>query len=73
MGNDAETPNYKWENVKSKLRDIDTSKLHYVQPPLNHIVIDFDLKDADGNKSSEQNLVAASKWPATYAEFSKGR
>ena len=71
-GNDSETPTYKWENVKSKLRDLDTSKLHYVQPPLNHIVIDFDLKDADGNKSSEQNLIAASKWPATYAEFSKG-
>lgn len=53
------------------LGDIDTSKLHYVKPPLNHIVIDFDLQDANGNKSLERNLEAASKWPPTYAEHSK--
>ena len=39
--------------------------------PENHIVIDFDLKDENGNKSFERNLEAASKWPATYAELSK--
>ena len=37
----------------------------------NMIVIDFDLKDASGEKSYELNLEAASKWPATYAEVSK--
>lgn len=64
-------PKKKWENVTTTLADIDTRKLHYVRVPENHIVIDFDIKDADGNKSLEKNLEAASKWPATYAEFSK--
>lgn len=54
------------------LSDIDTSREHYTKPPENHIVIDFDLKDEDGNKSAELNLKAASEWPPTYAEFSKG-
>lgn len=67
-----ETPNKKWDEVKTKLLDIDTSKLHYVKPKENHIVIDFDLKDEDGNKSSELNIEAASKWPPTYSEYSKG-
>lgn len=53
------------------LADIDTSKEHYVKVPENHIVIDFDLKDENGEKSIEKNLEAASKWPATYSEFSK--
>lgn len=55
----------------TKLKDIDTSKIHFVKPPENHIVIDFDLTDAEGNKSAERNLEAASTWPPTYAEFSK--
>ena len=66
-----ETPLKKWENVKTKLSKLDTRKLHYVKVPENHIVIDFDIKDRDGNKSLEQNLKAASEWPATYAELSK--
>ncbi|AXH44198.1 DNA primase/polymerase [Arthrobacter phage GoCrazy] len=57
--------------VDTVLSDIDTSRVHYVKPPLNHIVIDFDLADADGNKSAELNLEAASTWPPTYAEYSK--
>lgn len=57
--------------VNTILEDIDTRKLHYVKPPINHIVIDFDLKDANGEKSAERNLEAASKWPSTYAEYSK--
>ena len=69
---DSEKPISKWVKVKTKLSDIDTSKVHYVRPPVVHIVIDFDLKDADGNKSFELNLKEASKWPATYAEVSKG-
>lgn len=67
-----ETPQYKWLNVKTTLNDIDTHKLHYVKVPEDHIVIDFDLKDKDGNKCLELNLEAASKWPKTYAELSKG-
>ena len=70
-GNEEGTPMMKWENVKTKLKDIDTTKLHYVQIPENHIVIDFDLKDDEGNKSFEKNLLAASKWPLTYSELSK--
>lgn len=66
-----ETPEKKWSEVTTKLSDIDTRELHYLRPPLNHIVIDFDLKDSTGEKSIELNLEAASKWPATYAEFSK--
>ena len=58
--------------VETTLGDLDTSQLHYVQPGLNHIVIDFDLKDENGEKSAERNLEAASQWPATYAEFSQG-
>lgn len=69
--NEEGTPMKKWENVTTKLKDIDTSKLHYVKLPENHIVIDFDLKDEDGNKSFEKNLLAASKWPLTYSELSK--
>ena len=65
------TPQKRWSSVKTTLSEIETDKLHYVQIPENHIVIDFDLKDEDGNKSLERNLSAASVWPATYAELSK--
>ncbi len=66
-----ETPTKKWDEVTTKLSEIDTTKLHYVKVPENHIVIDFDIKDDQGNKSFEKNLEAASKWPTTYAELSK--
>lgn len=67
-----EIPGKPWRDVETILSDLDTTRVHYVKPPLNHIVIDFDLKDDDGNKSSEKNLRAASEWPATYGEFSQG-
>ena len=66
-----ETPLTYWTNVNTTLKDIDTSKLHYVKVPENLIVIDFDIKDENGNKSFELNLEAANKWPETYAELSK--
>lgn len=69
--NDQETPSKKWEKVKTKLKDLDTSKIHYVKVPENHIVIDFDIKDRNGKKSLDRNIEEASKWPATYAELSK--
>lgn len=68
---DKGTPKKKWDNVKTTLKDIDTSKLHYVKVPENHIVIDFDIPDENGEKSLEKNLEAASKWPPTYGEYSK--
>lgn len=66
-----ETPSKKWDEVTTKLSELDTSRLHYVKVPKNHIVIDFDIKDESGNKSFEKNVEEASKWPATYAELSK--
>lgn len=65
------SPRKKWENVNTVLSDINTHKLHYVKIPENHIVIDFDIKDENGEKSFEKNVEAASKWPPTYAELSK--
>jgi len=69
--NDAGTPSKRWENVRTKLRDLDTSKPHYVKTPEQLIVIDFDILGADGEKSFEKNLEEAGKWPPTYAEVSK--
>ena len=66
-----ETPIKKWDDVTSKLSELDTSRLHYVRVPENHIVIDFDIPDENGNKCFEKNVEEASKWPATYAELSK--
>lgn len=66
-----ETPFEKWDDVTSKLSELDTSRVHYVRVPENHIVIDFDIPDGDGNKSFEKNIQEASKWPPTYAELSK--
>ena len=64
-------PAQSWENAGTKLSSLDTSRLHYVRVPENHIVIDFDIPGPDGSKSFERNLEAASKWPKTYAELSK--
>lgn len=69
--NEDGTPEMKWSNVKTKLKDLDTTRLHYVKVPENHIVIDFDLKEPGGEKSLARNLKAAIKWPDTYAEVSK--
>ena len=66
-----ETPSLRWDDVKTTLSDLDTSRLHYVKVPENHIVIDFDIRDENGEKSFERNLEEASKFPATYAELSK--
>lgn len=72
--NEKEAPEKKWDNVRTRLSTIDTSRLHYVLVPeeMSMIFVDFDLKDEEGNKSLERNLEAASKWPATYTELSKG-
>ena len=69
--NAKETPSKKWESVSTILSELNTRKLHYVKLPTNHIVIDFDIPDENGNKSFEKNLEASSTWPATYAELSK--
>lgn len=69
--NTNETPTYSWAKVKTSLKDINTSELHYVKVPENHIVIDFDIPDKNGEKDFKANLIEASKWPKTYAELSK--
>ena len=68
---DDGTPERGWDRVRTVLSGLDTSNLHYVRVPENHIVIDFDIPDKDGNKDFEANLKEASKWPPTYAELSK--
>jgi hypothetical protein len=65
------TPRTRWLDVKTTLGEIDTRVLHYVKVSTNHIVIDFDLRDENGEKSLEKNLAAASEWPPTYGELSQ--
>lgn len=67
-----EIPKSKWVNVKTTLKEINTGDIHYVKVPENHIVIDFDLKNDKGEKDPLLNFEAASKFPQTYAELSKG-
>lgn len=64
-------PKAAWDDCTTTLKDIDTSKIHYVRPPENHIVIDFDIPGDDGGKCLEKNLQKAAEWPPTYAELSK--
>ena len=72
LASDEGQPSFKWDNVTTTLKDIRTSELHYVRGfPENHIVIDFDIPDEDGNKCYEKNYEEACKWPQTYAELSK--
>lgn len=68
----SEQPAKSWDKVLTKLKDLDTSKLHYVLPPKNLITIDFDIPDPETKKKSfELNKAAALKFPKTYAETSK--
>ena len=71
LANSHGTPKIPWDDNQQKLKDIDTTKLHFVMVQPNHIVIDFDLRGPDGNKSLEENLKAANQFPQTYAEVSK--
>ena len=61
---------WKWANCRTKLKDIDTHRLHHVKIPEQMIVIDLDIS-VGGEKNLERNLEEAAKWPATYAELSK--
>jgi hypothetical protein len=71
LSNEAGIPSAPWDDVTTTLSDVNTRKEHYVRVPPNHIVIDFDLKGANGGKALGRNLEAASSWPPTYAELSK--
>jgi len=65
-------PEFKWEKVRTFLRDLDTRRTHYVRKIGNLICIDFDIRNARGEKDVWMNLKAAGsmKWKPTYAEFS---
>ena len=65
------SPKNKWENVRTKLKDIDKSKLYWVKFPEYIIKMDFDITGEDGEKSLEENIKAANAFPPTYAELSK--
>jgi len=67
-----EQPSQKWINCRTKLKDLDTSRTHYVKCPLTMIHLDFDKKNAEGQKDFLLNAKAASSYPETYAELSKG-
>ena len=64
-------PEKRWDNVTTTLKDIDTSKMHYVMGPETLIEIDFDKKNKKGDKDIKLNLAEANKFPRTYAELSK--
>lgn len=72
---DDGSPEYVWDQVETILKDLDTSKVHYVLTQKydpNLIFVDFDLKNKKGEKDMLLNMEAASKFPPTYTEFSKG-
>ena len=66
-------PEVSWRKCKTRLCDIDTSRVHYVHlaDGIVLIMIDFDIPNENGEKDFELNLAAASKYPPTYAELSK--
>lgn len=65
------TPRDEWQNISTHLFELRTQRLHYVRVQPNHVVIDFDLRDEQGNKCLLRNIEAARAWPPTYAEISK--
>jgi hypothetical protein len=70
-GDDAHPLKQSWDKVTTKLKDLDTSQEHFVKVPTEHIVIDFDSKDSNGQPSLEACLEEAALWPPTYAEPSR--
>ena len=79
-GSGNESPEFRWADVTTKLKDLDTKRLHYILPKgfnmegegRKLIMVDFDIRNEKGEKDMLLNLEAASKFLKTYAEFSKG-
>jgi hypothetical protein len=69
--NSEGNPKVKWDEVTTALKDLKTNELHFVRVPINHIVIDLDMKNEDGEKDLSLNLKASKKFPETYTELSK--
>ena len=61
-----------WNHVSTKLKDLDTSQLHWVKGPGKLIFVDYDKHGPDGKKDLALNLKAAveSGLPKTYTELS---
>ena len=68
---EGDKPGKAWRWVKTTLKDLDTSKTHYLKVPIEHVVFDFDFKNEKGEKDLQRNIEEASKFPPTYAETSK--
>nr|DAR88593.1 MAG TPA: DNA polymerase [Caudoviricetes sp.] len=64
--NENGLPSYRWGDVTTTLKDLDTRKEHYVLVPERDIVIDIDL-DKDRTRCIEE----ARKWIPSYAELSR--
>ena len=64
--NENGLPAYRWDDVITTLKDLDTRKEHYVLVPERDIVIDIDL-DKDRTRCIEE----ARKWIPSYAELSR--
>ena len=74
-GSGNEKPEMAWGDVTTTLKDLDTTKTHYVQTQKFDkalICVDFDKKNEKGEKDALLNAEAASKWIPTYSEYSKG-
>ena len=74
-GSGNEKPEMAWGDVTTTLKDLDTTKTHYVQTQKFNkalICVDFDKKNEKGEKDALLNAEAASKWIPTYSEYSKG-
>lgn len=70
-GNSQYPLKYKWKDVKTKLKDLDTRRTHFVQGFSEKLIcVDFDRKGPDGKKDLQANIRAASNWTPTYAELS---
>ena len=64
--NENGLPAYRWDDVTTTLKDLDTRKEHYVLVPERDIVIDIDL-DKDRTRCLEE----ARKWIPSYTELSR--
>ena len=69
--NDEGKPLTNWACVETRLSELDSHRLHYVNSPEHLVVLDFDLKNENGEKDLARNLAEANKWPQTYAELSQ--
>lgn len=65
------SPLREWGRVTTTLGELDEFQLHWMLVPENHIVIDLDLVDEDGEKDFDLNLLEAAKFPPTYTETSQ--